>query len=48
MLHLLPILAPGWLRGARRKRLRRHGLRGGLHDNWRIGSDNTDDQGVET
>ena len=50
MLHLLPILVPSWLHGARRKQLTRHGLRGGLRDGWRSGrgSDITDDAGVET
>ena len=49
MLHLLPILAPSWLHGARRKRLTHHGLRDGLRDSWRggWGSDITDDAGLE-
>ena len=50
MLHLLPILAPSWLPGARRKRSTRHGLRDdGLRDSWRggWGSDITDDAFLE-
>ena len=45
MLHLLPILAPSLLHGARRKRLTRHGLRDGLRDSWHgvWGSDIADD-----
>ena len=49
MLHLLPILAPSCLPGARRKRSTRHDLRDSLRDSWRggWGSDITDDAGLE-